>query len=83
MTADLAQDVILWGGVSGAIVAIIALVSKMVGAVKNAKTYFTDLKNNIDTLLEHDNEQYLAILRLTVMRISCPCRNGSRRGKSI
>ena len=31
MTADLAQDVILWGGVAGAIVAIIALDSPITG----------------------------------------------------
>ena len=81
MTANLAQDVILWGGVAGAIVAIIALVSKIVGAVKNAKTYFTDLKNNIDTLLEHDNEQYLAILRLTVMEDKLPLSERIAAGK--
>ena len=46
------QSIILWGGVAGAVAGIIALVAKIVKAVKNAITYFTDLKQNVDTLLE-------------------------------
>ena len=81
MTADLAQDVILWGGVAGAIVAIIALVSKIIGVVKNAKNYFSDLKENVDTLVEHDRTQYLAILRLTVMADNLPLSERIAAGK--
>lgn len=78
---DLTQDIILWGGVAGAIVAIIALVSKIIGAVKSAKTYFSDLKNNINTLLQHDDEQYIAILKLTVMAENLPLSERIAAGK--
>lgn len=78
---DLTQDIILWGGVAGAIVAIIALIAKIVGAVKIAKNYFSDLKKNVNTLLEHDNEQYLAILRLTVMEDKLPLSERIAAGK--
>ena len=78
---ELQQTVMTWGAIAGAVAAIIALVSKVVGAVKNAKTYFSDLKNNIDTLLEHDNNQYMAILRLTVMSDNIPLSERIAAGK--
>lgn len=78
---ELTQSILTWGAIAGAVAAIIALVSKVVGAVKNAKTYFSDLKNNIDTLLEHDNTQYMAILRLTVMSDNIPLSERISAGK--
>ena len=78
---ELTQSILTWGAIAGAVAAIIALVSKVVGAVKNAKTYFSDLKNNIDTLLEHDNNQYMAILRLTVMSDNIPLSERISAGK--
>ena len=51
------QAIILWGGVAGAIVAIIALIVKAVNAVKTGVSYFTDLKKSVDTLIEHDHTQ--------------------------
>lgn len=81
MNAELAQEIILWGGVAGAIAAIIALISKAVGAVKRAKKYFSDLKENVDTLVEHDRTQYLAILRLTVMADNLPLSERIAAGK--
>lgn len=78
---NLTQDIVLWGGVAGAIVAIIALVSKIIGVVKNAKNYFSDLKKNVNTLLEHDNTQYMAILRLTVMSDNIPLSERISAGK--
>lgn len=78
---NLTQDIVLWGGVAGAIVAIIALVSKIIGVVKNAKNYFSDLKQNVDTLVEHDRTQYLAILRLTVMADNLPLSERIAAGK--
>lgn len=78
---ELTQEIILWGGVCGAIVAILALISKIIGAVKNAKTYFSDLKANVDTLVEHDRTQYLAILRLTVMADNLPLSERIAAGK--
>lgn len=75
------QSIILWGGVAGAVAGIIALVAKIVKTVKNAITYFTDLKQNVDTLLEHDNAQYMAILRLTVMSDNIPLSERINAGK--
>lgn len=78
---ELTQGIILWGGVSGAIVAIIALIVKIVNAVKNGITYFTDLKKSVDTLIEHDHTQYMAILRLTVMSDNIPLSERINAGK--
>ncbi len=78
---ELSQSILTWGGISGAIVAIIALIAKIVGAVKNAKNYFSDLKENVNTLLEHDNTQYMAILRLTVMSDNIPLSERISAGK--
>ena len=78
---DMAQSILTWGGIAGALVAIIALASKIVGVVRNAKTYFSDLKTNVDTLVEHDRTQYLAILRLTVMADNLPLSERIAAGK--
>lgn len=78
---ELTQDIILWGGVSGAIVAIIALIVKIVNAVKNGITYFTDLKKSVDDLIKHDHTQYMAILRLTVMSDNIPLSERINAGK--
>lgn len=78
---ELTQDIILWGGVAGAIVAIIALIVKAVNAVKSGVTYFTDLKKSVDTLIEHDHTQYMAILRLTVMSDNIPLSERINAGK--
>lgn len=78
---EIQQTILAWGAIAGAVVAIIALASKVVGAVKSAKSYFSDLKTNIDTLLEHDNTQYMAILRLTVMSDNIPLSERIAAGK--
>ena len=78
---ELTQEIILWGGVSGAVVAIIALVVKIVNAVKSAITYFTDLKKKVDELGKHDKQQYMAILRLTVMSDNIPLSERINAGK--
>ena len=78
---ELTQDIILWGGVSGAIVAIIALIVKIVNAVKSAITYFTDLKKKVDELGKHDKQQYMAILRLSVTSDNLPLSERIIAGK--
>ena len=75
------QAIILWGGVAGAIVAIIALIVKAANAIKSGVTYFTDLKKSVDTLIEHDHTQYMAILRLTVMSDNIPLSERIIAGK--
>ena len=78
---ELTQSIIFWGGVAGAVVAIIALAAKIVKAVKNGVTYFTDLKKSVETLIEHDHTQYMAILRLTVMSDNIPLSERISAGK--
>ena len=78
---NITQSIIFWGGVAGALAGITALVAKVIKTVKNAITYFTDLKQNVDTLLEHDNAQYMAILRLTVMSDNIPLSERINAGK--
>ncbi len=75
------QAIILWGGVAGAATAIIALIVKIVKGVKNGVKYFTDLKESVDTLIEHDHTQYMAILRLTVMSDNIPLSERINAGK--
>ena len=78
---EITQAIILWGGVAGAIVAIIALIVKAVNAVKKGVSYFTDLKKSVDTLIEHDHTQYMATLRLTVMSDNIPLSERINAGK--
>ena len=75
------QTIILWGGVAGAATAIIALIVKIVKVVKNGIAYFSDLKTSVDTLIEHDHTQYMAILRLTVMSDNIPLSERINAGK--
>lgn len=70
--SELVKTILLLGSVAGAIAAIIALGVKIFGAVKKVKQYFTDLKQSVDTLLENDKEQRMAILKLTVMSDNMP-----------
>lgn len=60
------------GGIAGALTAIIALIVKAVKVVKKMIKYFKDLREAVDLLLAHDKEQYLSILRLTVMEEKMP-----------
>ena len=78
---SLSQSIILWGAVAGAVMGIIALIVKIVNTAKNAVKYFADLKSNVDTLLEHDEAQYMAILRLTVMSDNIPLSERINAGK--
>ena len=78
---EVTQSIILWGAVAGALMGIITLVVKIVKASKNAVKYFSDLKENVDTLLVHDNAQYMAILRLTVMSDNIPLSERINAGK--
>ena len=66
------QLILLVGSVCGAIAAIIALVVKIIGAVKKVQKYFKDLRESVDDLLAHDKDQYKQILKLTVMTETMP-----------
>lgn len=76
-----AQSILTWGGVAGAIAAIIALVKTVVKTARGAIKYFADLKSSVDTLAQHDHAQYMAILRLTVMSENIPLSERIIAGK--
>lgn len=78
---NITQSIIFWGGVAGAVTGIVALIVKIVKGAKQAVTYFTDLKSNVDILVKHDHAQYMAILRLTVMSDNIPLSERIAAGK--
>ena len=71
---DLTQDIILWGGVAGAIVAIIALIVKIVNAVKTGITLYRIMKQYRDEgraviFISHDLDEIISVCdTLTVLR---------------
>ena len=70
--SEIVKTILLFGGIAGAITAIITLGVKLFGVVKKVKQYFKDLKESVDTLLENDKDQRMAILKLTVMQENMP-----------
>ena len=70
--SELVKILITLGGIATAIIAIITLAVKIYRAIQKMKKYFKDLREAVDLLLEHDKEQYLSILRLTVMEDKMP-----------
>ena len=70
--SELVKMILTLGGVAGAIAAIIALVVKIVGVIKKVQNFFKDLKESVDTLVEHDADQYKQILKLTVVSDNMP-----------
>lgn len=65
------------GGVAGAISAIIALGIQ----IKKVVNFFLSMKEDVACLLKHDREQYLSILRLTVMNSEMPISERLIAGK--
>lgn len=69
---EVVKLILILGSVAGAITGIIALIIKIVKAVKKVIDYFKTLGDNINTLLQHDTEQTKAILKLTVVNENLP-----------
>lgn len=66
-------DALLWlGTLIGAITAIVVAVRKSIKPFADAKKEITDISKNVETLIDHDKEQYLSILRLTLMSPEIP-----------
>lgn len=70
--SELVKLILTLGGIAGAIAAIAALVCKIVKGVKKVIEYFKGLRTSVNELLEHDKDQYMAILKLTVMSDNMP-----------
>ena len=66
-------DALLWlGTLIGAITAIVVAVKKTVKPFKDARSEIEETSKNVKKLMEHDKEQYLSILRLTLMSPDVP-----------
>ena len=66
-------DALLWlGSLIGAITAIVVAVKKAVKPFKDARLEIEETSKNVKKLMEHDKEQYLSILRLTLMSPDVP-----------
>ena len=66
-------EALLWiASLIGAISAIVVAVRKAIKPFTAAKDDITAISNKVDKLIEHDNEQYLSILRLTLMSPEIP-----------
>lgn len=70
--SELVKLILLLGSIAGAIAALGALIAKIVKLVKKVIDYFKTLANNVNTLLEHDSEQYKQILKLTIVNENLP-----------
>ena len=66
-------DALLWlGTLIGAISAIVVAVKKAVKPFKDARSEIEETSKNVKKLMAHDKEQYLSILRLTLMSPDVP-----------
>lgn len=61
--------------------AIVGAVTVIYNAIKKTIKPIMDVGEKVDTLVGHDKEQYLAILRLTVMTESMPISERLIAGK--
>ena len=83
-TADLiktADLIIKIGAVAGAITAVIVLYVKIRTAIKTFIGFFKEMRSDLSTVVKHDQEQYLSILRLTVMSTDMPISERIIAGK--
>ena len=66
---------------SGAISAIVSLGKKVVAPLKDMSAKITDISARTETIEKHDKEQYLGILRLTLMSEGMPISERLIAGK--
>ena len=71
---DIWQWIIRAGAVAGAIAALVAAAKKIIAPIN-------DMHVKINKIAEHDHEQYLSILRLTVMSPEMPISERLIAGK--
>ena len=66
-------EAILWvAGLLGAVGVICATAYKIVKPIRKAVDDLVSVKSDIQTLVEHDRENYLSILRLSLMNENLP-----------
>ena len=73
---------LIWiAGGATALIAIFKVTKKVIGWIRAAYKAVVDFNVNIKTLIRHDKEQYLAILRLTVVSTDMPLSERIAAGK--
>lgn len=66
-------EALLWiASLIGAVSAIVVAVRKAIKPFTSAKDDIAAISKKVDKLIEHDHEQYLSILRLTLMSPEIP-----------
>ena len=77
-------EALLWlATLIGAISAIVVAVRNAIKPFTTAKDEITDISKNVETMIGHDNEQYLSILRLTLMSPYIQTPKASDAGKTL
>ncbi len=69
---ELIRGLLLLGSVAAAVTGIAALALKLARIVKRVVSFFKNMQASVDVLVKHDREQYLSILRLTIMNDQLP-----------
>lgn len=78
---EVLNSIVFIGAVAAAITGISALVVKLYKLCKSVVVFFHDLRANVNMLIEHDKDQYLSILRLTIVNESMPVSERLLAGK--
>ena len=68
----MAEKLLLIGSAAGAVSAIIALGVTLYRVYRKIAQYFSKLSKDIETMRKHDKDQYLSILRLTIVSQEMP-----------
>lgn len=64
---------LVWvGGGAAALCSIYKVVKVIVAWIRSLTTFIKDISTNVEKLMRHDHDQYLALLRLTVVSTDMP-----------
>ena len=69
------------GSAATAFTAIAALIWALIKVAKTVYNFLHTLNTNVDKLLRHDDSQYMAILRLTIINEDMPMSERLQAGK--
>lgn len=75
------NTIVLIGGAAAALISIVAVIRAVIKVLKTAHDFIHGLDQKVNTLVEHDQSQYLAILRLTIVNECMPISERLLAGK--
>lgn len=78
---DIIQIILLAGSVAAAITSICLVAKWIIKVLKKVYDFIHTLEKNVNKLLRHDDEQYMAILRLTITADHMPISERLIAGK--